>query len=342
MRQSNDLNLSLSGEAFATMRSDFNEVLHRTMRGMIDTEQDVAEIGVKVRIILTDSSAPDFTVAGGQQTREITKPKFEHTITSVIQHKEKKTGSFSGEYELVLDSETGTYVVRPIENGQTTLFDGDGPTAADGEVIDADYTAVPNGDGVPALGEGPRALPGAAEEVEEQRDGDVPTDPEDGAPGDADEFEESEIDPAHDPSKPFGWLRQFIGEAMHVTEAMGNFTVRTDGNKVVLSSATSPDNPFYCSKEKLEPHVGHSIVCVGYGNDGIVDISIECEDCNEILFDIYAPGYVWPLPEASEEGAHGEDAKVASGPDGTEAGENGDGIGEAEEYGGYRYEEPEE
>lgn len=49
------------------------------------------------------------------------------------------------------------------------------------------------------------------------------------------------IDPAHDPSKPFGWLRQFIGETMNVTEAMGNYTVRTQGNKVVLSSATSPE-----------------------------------------------------------------------------------------------------
>ena len=130
MSQNNDMNLSLSGEAFAALRSDFNEVLHSTMRGMIDTEQDVAEINMKVKIILTESSAPDFTVAGGHQTREITKPKFEHSITAVIQRKEKKTGSFAGEYELVFDADTGTYVVRPIENGQTTLFDGDGPAVS--------------------------------------------------------------------------------------------------------------------------------------------------------------------------------------------------------------------
>ena len=189
------------------------------MRGMIDTEQDVAEISMKVKIILTDSSAPDLTVAGGQQTREITKPKFEHTITSVIQHKEKKTGSFSGEYELVFDAETGTYVVRPIENGQTTLFDEDKPGAASGKVIDAEYTVVQDGEPA-ALGEGPRALPGTSEEGEEKEEGEVPDEPEDGVPGDAGESEEHEIDPAHDPSKPFGWLRQFIGEAMHVTEAM--------------------------------------------------------------------------------------------------------------------------
>lgn len=329
MSQSNDLNLSLSGEAFATLRSDFNEVLHSTMRGMIDTEQDVAEISMKVKIILTDSSAPDLTVAGGQQTREITKPKFEHTITSVIQHKEKKTGSFSGEYELVFDAETGTYVVRPIENGQTTLFDEDKPGAASGKVIDAEYTVVQDGEPA-ALGEGPRALPGTSEEGEENEEGEVPDEPADGVPDDAGESEEHEIDPAHDPSKPFGWLRQFIGEAMHVTEAMGNFTVHTDGNKVVLSSATSPDNPFYCPKEKLEPHAGHNIACVGYGESDIVNISIECEDCDEVLFSIDAPGYAWTRTEAGESG---EPKKVKEGDTDHKEGEEPD---------GYEYEAPEE
>lgn len=306
MRQSNDLDLSLSGEAFAPLRSDFNQVLHSTMKGMIDTEQDTAEINMKVKIILANSSTPDFTVAGGQQTREITKPKFEHTITSVIQHKEKKTGSFSGEYELILDLETGTYVARPIENGQTTLFDEGRFAATSGEVIDADYTVVQNRDGAPALGEGPRSLHGGTEGVENQRNGDLSEDPENSAHGDADEFEGQEIDPAHDPSKPFGWLRQFIGEAMHVTEAMGNFTVRTYGNKVVLSSATSRDNPFYCPREKLEPHVGHSIACVGYGESEIVNISIECDDCNEMLFSIDAPGYIWTREVEAKEGDNAE------------------------------------
>lgn len=338
MSQSNDLNLSLSGEAFAALRSDFNQVLHSTMRGMIDTEQSVAEISMKVKIILEESSAPDFTVAGGHQTREITKPKFEHSITAVIQRKEKKTGAFAGDYELVFDAETGTYVVRPIENGQTTLFDDD-KTPATGEVIDAEYHVVDEGGGeAPALGEGPRALPGPAEEpVVEEGDG-VPEDPVETVPGDAGESEEPEIDPAHDPSKPFGWLRQFIGEAMHVTEAMGNFTVRTDGNKVVLSSATSPDNPFYCPKEKLEPHTGHNIACVGYGESEIVNISIECEDCNEVLFSIDAPGYAWTRPEPDEDDGQEEEA----GAEVVETGDGDAGAEKGEEPGSYEYDPPEE
>ena len=140
MNQKNDLSLSLSGDAFSALRSDFDQVLRSTLAGMIDTDQDTAEVSMKVKITLTEDSAPDYSVAGGQHTREITKPKFEHTVTAVIQRKEKKTGTFSGEYELVLDRETGKYVARPIDNGQTTLFDDDGDQR--GEVIDADYTVV--------------------------------------------------------------------------------------------------------------------------------------------------------------------------------------------------------
>lgn len=99
------------------------------------------------------------------------------------------------------------------------------------------------------------------------------------------------MDPAHDPSTPFGWLRQFIGKQMKVMEALGNYTVRTLENKVVLSSAAAPGNPFHCPVENLKGHEGHDIICVGYGKDEIVNISIECEDCNEVLFSLDAPGY---------------------------------------------------
>ena len=34
--------------------------------------------------------------------------------------------------------------------------------------------------------------------------------------------------------------------------------------------------------EELSRHIGHKIVCVGYGNQ---NVAIECETCNEILLD---------------------------------------------------------
>lgn len=105
-------------------------------------------------------------------------------------------------------------------------------------------------------------------------------------PSPAEEEKDEDVD------TPFGWLSQFIGEWLNVTESMGNYTVRTKDNKVVLSSATSETNPFYCPANKLSPHVGHKVVCVGYGDDDIVNVSIECEDCNAVLFDIDAPNVV--------------------------------------------------
>ena len=257
---SKDYSLSLRGEAFNSLCADFDTTLRDVLAGMIETEQNTGEINIKVKITLTDDSAPDYTMAGGHQTREVTKPKFDHTVAYVIQRKEKKSGSFSGNFELVFDKASGQYFYRDIDNGQTTLFDGDGDSA---DFANTQYDVVD---------EGPRGLPAAPESSVIDGEEVGPADAEDATPDAAGEFEEKAIDPAHDPSKPFGWLRQFIGETMNVTEAMGNYTVRTQGNKVVLSSATSPENPFYCSAEKLSPHVGHAVVCVGYGDDEIVNI----------------------------------------------------------------------
>lgn len=35
--------------------------------------------------------------------------------------------------------------------------------------------------------------------------------------------------------------------------------------------------------KSLLAHVGHNIVCVTYGINETVNVSIECEDCNEVL-----------------------------------------------------------
>lgn len=277
MCKANDLPLSLKSDTFNALCSDFDQIMRSTLSGMEETEQDVAEVNVKVKITLTPDSAPDFSVAGGQQTRAITKPKFDHTVSAVIQKKEKKTGTLSGNYELVWDRERCCYVIRPIDNGQVSMFDepeegggretgGDPPEnalpapqrpALPGEVIDADYEVIED-----HQAEG------------DKRDGDEPKDG-------------SDVYHA-DPKVLFEYMKQFIGAEMKVLEAMGQYTVRTLDNKVVLSSACQPTDRFYCSPEKLKPHVGHAVICVGYGQNEIVNISIECEDCNEVLFDIDA------------------------------------------------------
>lgn len=295
MCRANDLPLSLKSDTFNALCSDFDQIVRSTLSGMEEAEQDEAEITVKVKITLTPDSAPDFSVAGGQQTRAITKPKFDHTVSSVIQKKEKKTGTLSGNYELVWDRESCCYVMRPIDNGQVSMFDkpeggdqeagGDLPRnalpapqrpALPGEVINADYEVIedsqPEGD---------------------KKDG---GEPEDGSDG------------QHtDPKVLFGYMKQYVGAEMKVLESMGNYTVRTMENQIILSSACKPTDRFYCSPEKLAPHVGHSIVCIGYGQDEIVSISIECEDCNEILFEIEAPTEDEPASEGEAPGGEEDD-----------------------------------
>ena len=40
-------------------------------------------------------------------------------------------------------------------------------------------------------------------------------------------------------------------------------------------------NPYY---QRLKPHIGHDIECVGYGNEGDpIDICLECKTCHEVL-----------------------------------------------------------
>lgn len=35
----------------------------------------------------------------------------------------------------------------------------------------------------------------------------------------------------------------------------------------------------------LSRHIGHKIVCVGYGKKPYQNVAIECEDCFEVLLD---------------------------------------------------------
>ena len=152
--------------------------------------------------------------------------------------------------------------------------------------------------------------------------------------------ESAEAEEKNSTDTPFGWLCQFIGEDLHITEAMGNYTVRTGDNKVVLSSATSPESPFYCSAEKLAPHVGHQVVCAGYGQDSIVNVSIECEDCSQVLYDLDAPEETEAPEEApltEEEIAEAMDAAAEIVESVDEAEEGPD-----EEETGYDYDSPEE
>lgn len=254
--------MSLNGDTFNALKTDFDQMLRKLLSGMEKFECEEATLNIKVGVKLEKDQARDFEVHEYEAMRDIVKPTFKHEISSAMQVKDKKTGILSGNYELVWDRESGRYVMRNIDDGQVTLFDTEGdnviqmpepPALPAGTVIDADYTMLEDGE-----------AQGGSE------DANGPVDGSDGhkKPGDS----------------PYEYLRQFVGADMKVmgTEH-GIYTVRS-GGKVILSSGFSATDRFYCSVEKLEPHIDHAIVCEEWPNS----VVIRCDECDETLFEVVA------------------------------------------------------
>lgn len=132
----NDMSLSLKSDTFSALKEDFDSILARTIGNMEMKGAEEATVTLKLGISLEKSS-----VNGPNGLQDITKPSFKHDISSVMQVKDKKSGALTGDYELVWDDGEGKYVMRRIDNGQVSIFDA--PTS--GEVIEAEYTALPEG-----------------------------------------------------------------------------------------------------------------------------------------------------------------------------------------------------
>lgn len=268
----NDLILSLNEDTFANLKKDFDTILNRTIGNMEMRGASDAVITMKLTVSL-DKRSMDM----GDGIQEFKKPSFKHEVSSVMQIKDKATGQLGGDYAMVWDEKEERFVLRQFTGGQTSIFDDD--------YEDVDDYSGHFGD-LPVEGEA-LGLPEASVEdgtVEEEV---ASEDTDSTVPDDASESGEVSEKPAIDTNTPFGWLTQFAGQEMRVTEAMGNYTVRTLENRIVLSSATDVNNPFHCSAEILKDHVGHKLRCVTYGN--ISNVSIECEDCNVVLFDLDNP-----------------------------------------------------
>lgn len=284
----NAMELSLNGDTFAALKEDFDSILAQTLGNMESKGADEAVITLKLGITLEKQS-----FVRNEEPEELTKPSFKHDINSVMQVKNKKSGSLSGDYELVWDDDEKKYVMRKITNGQLTLFDEDGE-AVEQYQEEEPYNAEP------AMLEAP------AETENEGR-------------------------------TAFDWLAQFVDKKMVVTEAMGNYTVRTEDGKVVLTSASAPDSVFHCDAEILAKHLDHNIVCVGYGGDELYQITIECEDCLETLFSLRLNSI-----DDDDEDVSGEfEAFMAESDETYEEAPEEDGEPEPAE-GDYDYSEPEE
>ena len=139
-----ELLLSMSDDTFAAMKADFDSVLNDTIINMEDKKADLAELTLKLKIILSEAETVDEEVVAYEAMREIIKPKFEHKISSVMQIKDSRNGKLDGDYELVYDRQTGRYKLRELTHGQTSLYDQEETgitTRVDGSyvVVDVEY-----------------------------------------------------------------------------------------------------------------------------------------------------------------------------------------------------------
>ena len=134
MYNPNDWELTLNGETFAALKSDFDAILRKTLTNMEAKDSELAELTVKLKITLKKDKFP----YGEDFHRDVVMPKFEHKVSSVFQIKDELSGTLGGNYELVWDADRQEFVMREIRDGQTSFYDS-GSYPQGGEVIDAIY-----------------------------------------------------------------------------------------------------------------------------------------------------------------------------------------------------------
>lgn len=212
--------LRLDGELFSQVRDDFNFVLQRLLGNMQEKGADSGALTLKLEIDFDTDRIPNFDPNIDGETREINKPKFKHKITSTVQIKDEKGGNMDTEMELVMDEETGCYVLQPVANtSQRTIFDADyvnvSPEKAehvDGEIVDPDEylegNALPGRKVAGLLGMNPPEDEAGEESSESPQTGETPDDEdyyaEDGeeAPLDGNDVLFGDSDGEDDPDNP--------------------------------------------------------------------------------------------------------------------------------------------
>ncbi len=104
-----------NGDAFNEFALDFDIVLHETLTKMMQNNETEGTITAQLKINLyngTNNSGEDYI-----------NPAIKHTIKGVTQAKSSMEGLLAGDYCLEFDKDTGTYILRPSEDAQTSLFD---------------------------------------------------------------------------------------------------------------------------------------------------------------------------------------------------------------------------
>ena len=106
--------LSISGEQFEEFRTCFDALLNNLVATMVNYGSEEGSINVKLDVGLQEEEV------NGVKVR---KPTFKHSTSTVVQVKQKISGSICGEYNVVFDEAIGSYVIKDIDNGQVSFTD---------------------------------------------------------------------------------------------------------------------------------------------------------------------------------------------------------------------------
>lgn len=118
--------LNLDSDAFNAFKSDFNMILRNTLLTMQQKDVEDASITVKFDISLLKQANPNVDSPDSIGERDITSPTFKHKVAASMKIKSEKGGYVGGpDYELVCDKDKRDYVIKPIKDNQTCIFDDD-------------------------------------------------------------------------------------------------------------------------------------------------------------------------------------------------------------------------
>ena len=258
--------LSLSADTFNAFKLDFDSSLQRLLQKMDKLQSDSASINCKISVALTPASEWNFDAAREGNTVQVMKPSFSHEISTEIKVKDKTTGNLSGNRKLVWDEELMEYVMKDIDDGQTSLFDTEQssklttppveqeqPQLPEG-IVDVDYTVI------------------------------------------SDDKEYI----LRNPSKCgieslWGILEVLVGERMTVSQSAGHCYAETADGIIALGSAYLAEDPRHVDDSILESHLAEEIACNSFGTVQVGDhtepkkIVVECLECGGILLEMENP-----------------------------------------------------
>lgn len=121
-------NIVLESDILYDPRTNFNEVLQRLLKNMLDSSSTEGSITLKIDISMQDAYIPNYDPDIPGETRKIWKPSFKHKVSSAITVKDELSGKKNPEMELIWDEDRHMYVLANIANtDQRSIFDKDAP-----------------------------------------------------------------------------------------------------------------------------------------------------------------------------------------------------------------------